>query len=194
MRQAHPDEKESVIEMIIDAIEINPKIKFMLGEKNFDLKVRSLATFIYSISYRRKAIHVSNDGHGLLIYMTSNIWKKTWRDIWDYLKMAISAFEWTRIIQILKLEKELEAFKPKDLNYLYVWVLGTRKEFKGGNQAKELREALFLKSSELGLPIYAETAFDQNFIVYQRFGFEPYHTQHYPHIPLTIRFLKRENN
>lgn len=194
MRLAHPNEKESVIEMIIDAIDNNPKIKFMLGERNFDLKVRSLATFIYSISNRRKAIHVSDDGHGSIIFMTSDIWKKTWRDIWDYFKMAISAFEWTRMIQILKMEKQLEEYRPKDLNYLYVWVMGTRKHLKGGNQARELRDALFLKSSELGLPIYAETAFDQNFIVYQRFGFELYHTQHYPHIPLTIRFLKRENN
>jgi hypothetical protein len=194
MRLAHTNEKESVIEMIIDAIEINPKIKYLLGEKNFDVKVRSLATFIYSISKRRQAIHVSEDGHGLLIYMNSNLWKKTWSDLWDYIKMVTTTFEWKRMWQILKMEKELEAFRPKDLNYLYVWVLGTRKQFKGGNQARELRDALFLKSSELGLPIYAETAFDQNFIVYQRFGFELYHRQHYPHIPLTIRFLKRENN
>jgi hypothetical protein len=108
--------------------------------------------------------------------------------------MIVGALEWSRLIQILKMEKELESHWPKDEAFLYVWVLGTKTEHQGGNQARELRDALFLKSTEMKLPIYAETAFDQNFKVYKRFGFEPYHTQYYPEIPLTIRFLKRAMN
>lgn len=191
MRLAISEEKDKVIDIIVNAIEVNPKIQFLLGEDKFPQKVRALASFIYSISKRRNAINLSNDGHGLLIYMHSYVWKKNWRDLWDHCKMIVGAFEWSRLIQILKMEKELENHRPKEAEYLYVWVLGTKKEFQGGNQAKELRDALFLKSIELNLPIYAETAFDQNFIVYQRYGFEPYHVQHYPNIPLTIRFLKR---
>jgi len=191
MRRAFANEKENVIEIIINAIEVNPKIQYLLGKRDFPRKVRALAQFIYAISERRKAIYLSEDGKGLLIYMHSREWKKGIRDIWDYGKMIFSAFEWSRLIQILKMEKTLESFRPKDENYLYVWVLGTKKENQGGNQARELRDALYLKSKELQLPIFAETAFDQNFNVYQRFGFKNYHTQHYPKIPLTIRFLRR---
>jgi hypothetical protein len=194
MRLAHPREKESVIEMIVDAIADNPKIQYLLGAKNFDNKLRALAQFIYSISNRRKAIHVSDDGHGVMIFMENTIWKKNWLDAMDHLKMIWSAFEWTRLIRIFALERELESNRPKEKRFLYVWVLGTRKAKKGGDQARELRDALFSKATELGLPIYAETAFDQNFQVYQRFGFVAYHTQHYPSIPLSIYFLKRENN
>ncbi len=194
MRLANSKEKNSVVEMIVDAIEDNPKIRFLLGKKNFASKIQALAQFIYSISDRRKAIYVSQDGNGLLIFMESTDWKKTWRDGWDHIKMVWSTFEWTRLIKILQLEKELEKFRPRDQPYIYVWVLGTRKSHKGGPQARELRDALFMKAKEMNLPIYAETAFDQNFWVYQRFGFVAYHTQCYPEIPLTIRFLKRENN
>ena len=194
MRLAISEEKDKVIDIIVNAIEVNPKIQFLLGENKFPQKIRTLASFIYSISKRRNAIYLSNDGHGLLIYMHSSAWRKNWRDLWDHFRMIVGAFEWSRLIQILKMEKELESHRPQDEEYLYVWVLGTKKEHQGGNQAKELRDALFLKSTEMSLPIYAETAFDQNFIVYQRYGFEPYHVQHYPSIPLTIRFLKRPNN
>lgn len=191
MRLALPNEKENVIEIIIDAIEVNPKIQYLLGRREFPRKVHALAQFIYALSERRNAIYLSEDGKGLLIFMHSKDWKKGIKDIGDYCKMIFSAFEWKRLIQILKMEKTLESFRPKEENYLYVWVLGTKKENKGGNQARELRDALFLKATELQLPIYAETAFDQNFKVYQRYGFNNYHTQLYPEIPLTIRFLRR---
>lgn len=191
MRRAFPNEKENIVAIIIDAIEVNPKIQYFLGTREFPRKVRELAKFIYAFSNRRKAIYLSDDGKGLLIFMHSNDWKKGVRDLWDYCKMIFSAFEWKRLIQILKLEKTQESFRPKEENYLYVWVLGTKKENKGGNQARELRDALYLKATELQLPIYAETAFDQNFRVYHRFGFNNYHTEHYPEIPLTIRFLRK---
>ncbi len=191
MRRAISKEKDKVIDIIVNAIEVNPKIQFLLGENNFPKKVRALAQFIYAISERRKAIYLSDDGNGLLIFMHSSAWRKNWRDFWDHCLMIVSAFEWSRLIQILKMEKELENHRPKDIEYLYVWVLGTKIEHQGGNQARELRDALFLKSTEMKLPIYAETAFDQNFIVYQRFGFESYHSQYFPEIPLTIRFLKK---
>lgn len=191
MRRALPHEKENVIEIIIDAIAVNPKIQYLLGKNEFSIKVRALAQFIYAISERRKAIHLSQDGKGLLIYMHSNDWKKGINDIGDYGRMIFSAFELSRLIQILKMEKRLESFRPTEEDYLYVWVLGTKKENQGENQARELRDALYLKATELQLPIYAETAFDQNFKVYQRYGFNNYHTEHFPEIPLTIRFLRR---
>jgi hypothetical protein len=194
MRRAISKEKDKVIDIIVNAIEVNPKIQYLLGENKFPKKVRALAQFIYSISERRNAIYLSEDGNGLLIYMHSSVWRKNWRDFWDHCQMIAGAFEWSRLVKILKMEKELESLRPINEEYLYVWVLGTKIEHQGGNQARELRDALFLKSTEMRLPIYAETAFDQNFIVYQRFGFEPYHTQHYPEIPLTIRFLKRALN
>lgn len=191
MRRALPNEKENIVAIIIDAIEVNPKIQYLLGDKQFRNKVRALAQFIYAISERRKAIYLSEDGKGLLIYMHSHEWKKGIRDAWDYCRMIFSAFEWKRLFQILKMEKRLESFRPGEENYLYVWVLGTKKENQGENQARELRDALFSKATELKLPIYAETAFDQNFKVYQRYGFNNYHTEYYPKIPLTIRFLRR---
>jgi len=191
MRRALHSEKENVIEIIIDAIAVNPKIQYLLGNTKFPKKVRALAHFIYAISERRKAIYLSQDGKGLLICMHSHDWKKGINDIGDYCRMIFSAFEWSRLIQILKMERRLQSFRPSEEDYLYVWVLGTKKENQGENQARELRDALYLKATELQLPIYAETAFDQNFKVYQRYGFINYHTAHFPEIPLTIRFLRR---
>ncbi len=192
MRPAQQHEKEKIIAIIIDAIELNPKIQYLLGNKNFDRKVKALARFIYSLSNRRQAIHVSEDGNAVLIFMPHFQWSKNWKDILDYCKMFVTALEWKRLFAILKMEKELEQFRPNQEAYLYVWVLGTIKEHKGGPQARALRDALFDIAQQAQLPIYAETAFDQNYRVYQRFGFEAYHTQHYPNIPLTIRFLKKE--
>jgi len=192
MRLAEPHEKEKIISIIVNAIEVNPKIQYLLGKKKFDRKVNALAQFIYSLSHRRRAIHVSEDGHAVLIFMHHLQWKKNGKDILDYCKMFVTALEWKRLFAILKMEKELEQFRPTQEDYLYVWVLGTIRAHQGGPQARELRDALFAIAQKAQLPIYAETAFEQNYRVYQRFGFEAYHTQHYPNIPLTIRFLKRE--
>lgn len=191
MQLATSSDKNIIQNMIAAAVYNNPKVQFQLGKQNYDKKVKWLSWFIYQFSMKRKAIHLSDNKDALIIFMKSDQWQKRWHDFPLYFRLFFSAFNWSRIFQILRMENSLEKMRPHQSTYLYVWVLGSAPDSKGNGAAHELKQSLFKISQDLQLPIYAETAFEQNHVVFKRFGFETYHTQEFPEIPLRIHFMKR---
>jgi hypothetical protein len=189
---ANVRDKSIILSILYDTVYDNPKVRFQLGDDQYPQKVKWLCWFIYKISMRRKAIYLSSNKKALIIFMNSDQWKKNTMDFPFYLRLFFSAFDWTRILKIIKMEKSLEAHRPKNFPYLYVWVLGADKQSKGDGQAQQLRDALFTHADNLQLPIFAETAFDQNQRVFSRFGFETYHAELYPDIPFCVHFLRRD--
>jgi hypothetical protein len=191
MQLATSSDQKIIQSMIASAVYENPKVQFQLGKQNYDKKVKWLSWFIYQFAMKRKAIYLSENKDALIIFMKSDQWQKRWHDFPLYFRLFFSVFNWSRIFQILRLESSLEKIRPHQTPYLYVWVLGSAPHSKGNGAAHELKQSLFKISQDLQLPIFAETAFEQNHIVFQRFGFETYHKQEFPEIPLCIHFMKR---
>jgi hypothetical protein len=191
MLKASSADQLIIQEMIAEAVYDNPKVRFQLGPQNFDQKVKWLSWFIYNISMARQSIYLSDDKQAMIIFMRSHEWKKKWSDIPFYFRLFFSAFDWRQILSIIQMEKVLAQYRPQNMDYIYVWVLGAKRESKGKGQAQTLRDSLFQISENLQIPIYAETAFEQNHRVFTRFGFKTYYTRTFPDIPLNIHFMRR---
>jgi hypothetical protein len=188
---ATPDDQTVIKTMIAAAVYDNPKVQFQLGKKNYDKKVKWLSWFIYQMAMKRKSIYLSDNKEAMIIFMRSHLWKKNISDLPFYIRLFFSAFDWSQIFRIVKMENQLTQLRPTGEDYLYVWVLGSLTTSKGSGAAQAIKRDLFQISKKLQLPIYAETAFEQNQRVFARYGFLTYFTQSYPEIPLHIHFMKR---
>ena len=73
--------------------------------------------------------------------------------------------------------------------HLYFWFLGVE---KGGNKAVfEIKDQIFQWSEEKKLPILLETSVIRNRKVYERYGFEVYHTWDDSGNGNTLWFMRR---
>ena len=76
----------------------------------------------------------------------------------------------------MKREAYIKKLRHKSGNFLYFWFLGVQKEGINKGAVVELKEAIYKEAANQKLPIFLETSVPKNQRVYQRFGFEIYHT------------------
>ena len=77
------------------------------------------------------------------------------------------------------------------VNIKAFWFFGVNKEGQGKGAAKELWDYIIKMAENDDLPIYLETSVAKNKIVYERFGFEVYHTWDNRDENITIWFMKK---
>ena len=85
----------------------------------------------------------------------------------------------------------MKNIRPQDKDFIYVWFYGVIEEGKGRGAAKELKNILFNKAIKENLPIYLETTERINRLVYERYGFEVYHTWKKEEDDITIWFMRK---
>lgn len=70
----------------------------------------------------------------------------------------------------------LKNYVLKSAIFLYFRFLGVKKNGRNKGAVVELKEAIYNEATKLKLPIYLETSEQKNQRVYQRYGFQNYHT------------------
>ncbi|XOV94375.1 MAG: hypothetical protein ACFHWX_06655 [Bacteroidota bacterium] len=169
-------EKENAIRIISEAFVENPSVLHVVKPgKGIEKRIRHLADYVYETSRMRDGVYFSKDKEALAICYKYNIRKEGLRDILNQVKLVFNCVGITRVFKILKRDGYVKKQRPADGEYLYFWFFGSSNKSRGGRGAWELKDAVFNKAKETGLPIYLETSIPQNKRVYERFGFETYH-------------------
>jgi len=191
MRPAIKSDKQKLINIMVQSYYSNPTLLYLCRKlKNREKYIAHIASYMFDFAYRRNGVFLSSNEMGVTVCFQYNYRKP---DLYDYylkLKMAFSAFKWSKLSEINRHTSYVNSFRPKDGNYLYFWLYGVLPEEEPRVSAREMGFHILKLANEKGLSIYAETTIEQNKRVYERYGMEVYHFWYNPESKLPTWFLR----
>lgn len=192
MQKATQADEELVIDIIAESFPYNPSVLSVIkNDKKEPQRMRWLARYVFRTALRRNAIFLSSDRTGVAVCYRFNSHKENLMDYWNQVVLAFTAIGIERIFKVLKRDSYVKKQRPKSGDFMYFWFFGVSDAGKGQGAAYELQKAVFAEAEKESLPIYLETSIAKNKRVYERFGFEVYHTWDYKSEGITLWFMRR---
>lgn len=173
MIQATDKERAIVVELITETFLENPSVNIVIGEGgNRKKKISRLADYAFTKSLNRKGAFISQNQKGVALCFRSDEGGSNLKELYYEVRFAL-AIPVKNVIATLKREGYIKKHRLSE-PHLYFWFLGVNKD--GEKAVFELKEHFFELSSEQNLPILLETSVMRNRLIYERYGFEVYHT------------------
>lgn len=166
------DKKDSV-RIIADTFDANPSVNIVIGDGGIRTKkISRLADYAFIKALNRRGAYLSDNRMATALIFHSKSKSFSLKEIDLEVRFALSIPP-KKVIQTLKREAYLKKHRTED-DHLYFWFLGAQKG--AGHAAFELKDYLFELSKKEDLAIFLETSVPRNKVVYERYGFETYHT------------------
>jgi len=161
------------IRIIAATFDDNMSVNNIVGKKgDRKKKIEQLAEYAFIKSLSRKGAFISKNKMGVAFFLKSSVTPFSLKEMYYEIRLALS-IPFAKVIETLKRQAYLKKHRYQGENF-YFWFFGVE---KGGDQAGfELKDYLYQLSEEEELPIILETSIRRNKVVYQRYGFEIYHT------------------
>ena len=179
MRKATNGDAKEIMDIISDSFYANPSVNTVTKAKNDRSKrkkIRALAKFAFKTGLRRDGVYISSDGKGVAICYRFNAKKESIRDYLNQIELVATSIGLQRLPAVFKRENYIKRKRLKSGDYLYFWFFGVEKDGRGKGAAIELKDVIFKEAEKTKLPIYLETSVEKNKRIYERYGFEVYHT------------------
>ncbi|MEQ8474450.1 MAG: hypothetical protein RIC35_24850 [Marinoscillum sp.] len=148
-------------------------------------------SYAFETGITRNGVFLSDDRQCTAICYRYNFKKDGFKDYWNQLLLVLNCIGISNLSSVLKREAYINKLRPKDGQFLYFWFFGATQRGIKMRSVYELKKHIFDLSKNLNLPIYLETSVPKNQKIYQRFGFEIYHTWGQRE-QTTLWFMKRE--
>ncbi len=173
MTLASTEDKLEAVRIITNTFDQNPSVNIVIGSGgNRRKKISRLGNYAFIKAINRNGAYISSNRKGAALCFESDAKGTNFAEFWAELRFALSIPP-KKVFQTLKRESYIKKHRFEG-KHLYFWFLGVEKD---GNQAVfELKDYLFELSERNQLPILLETSVDRNRSVYERYGFEVYHT------------------
>ena len=173
MTLATPEDKKEAVQIITNTFDQNPSVNIVIGSGgNHRKKIGRLGNYAFIKAFNRNGAYLSSNRKGAALCFESEAKGTNFAEFWAEFPFAISIPP-KKVIQTLKRESYIKKHRFEG-KHLYFWFLGVEKD--GGQAVFELKEHLFELSKQKQLPILLETSVERNRSVYERYGFEVYHT------------------
>lgn len=189
MTLATPQDKSEAVRIITNTFDQNPSVNIVIGSGgNRRKKISRLGNYAFIKAMNRQGAYLSSNRKGAALCFLSDAKGTNFAEFWAELRFAL-VIPPKKVIQTLKRESYIKKHRYEG-KHLYFWFLGVE---KGGGQAVyELKEHLFAMSEREQLPILLETSVARNRSVYERYGFEVYHTWNDSGDGKTLWFMMRK--
>lgn len=184
MKHASPNDSHLIIQIFQEAFIDNPHVLYLLGSKRLQRKIAIMTAYVLKVARRRHGVYLSEDKQGVLIVFDAVALKLSFLEKCSQYWMAVRCFEWRRLLEISKTEEQVRLLRTCQPTDLYVWFYAVSDAALGSPTARALMRDLFELAQNQNAAIYAETSIKRNAVVYQRFGFECYHHNQFPHFDL----------
>ncbi|PZD79705.1 hypothetical protein DNG35_00570 [Mesonia sp. K7] len=172
-------DKAIIISRVAEILKETPSAQEVVKQgKNRQKRFDYLATHMVNKAIEEDALILSEDASGIAILFKMNASKKTLQDRIDELKLVWNVTGFKNALKILDKQKYIKNQRPQTGDYLYCWFWGITKNSRGADTqiGKEMKDEFLRRADKDNIPLYAETAIRKNAIVYQKFGFELFHT------------------
>ena len=173
MTRATDKERDIAVRLITETFKENPSVNIVIGEGgNRSRKISRLADYAFTKALNRKGAFISQNEKGVALCFRSDQGGTNLREVLYEARFALS-IPLKNVISTLKRESYIKKNRIAEA-HLYFWFLGVNRE--GGAAVFELKNHFFEWSASENIPIILETSVLRNKTIYERYGFEVYHT------------------
>jgi ribosomal protein S18 acetylase RimI-like enzyme len=192
MRKASKQDIKLVVDIITESFQDNPSVLSVIkNDHKQKQRISALAVYAFKTGLRRNGVLISSDEQAIAICYPQGLASEGLADLWNQLVFAIKGIGVSRVPKVMQRAAMIKKSRLQDNDYLYFWFFGVRNKGRGQGGAQELKAAIFEESTQKKLPILVETSVNKNKKVYERFGFQVYHTWENKAENLTLWFMKR---
>ena len=186
--------KQQIIDKVTQILKETPSsVDAVKKDSKQDQRFRYLANHMVEKAIKKDALVLSENGEGIaILFRTNSQDSSIWKDLWQQIGLVLNVTGVRKALKILKTQKYIKDQRPIEGDYLYCWFWGITKNFRGAETqvGREMKDEFFRIAHEQGLSLYAETRGRTNSIVYQRVGFDLFHTWEDHPSGETMYFLK----
>ncbi|MDT0644429.1 hypothetical protein RM553_16440 [Zunongwangia sp. F363] len=180
----NPQEKEEIIEKVSLLLkEVPSSMDIVKKGKDRERRFRYLATYMVEKAIEKDALIISENRKGIaILFKTSRKEESFWKDLWQEIGLVWNVTGVKNAYKILKNQNYIKKQRPQKGQYLYCWFWGILPDSRGADTqvGKSMKDEFYRQAREYQIPLYAETRIRKNAVVYQRFGFELFHTWQHP--------------
>lgn len=192
MPKATKQDLPIVIEILWKSFKDNPSATWVVKQdKKRDLRLKELCRYAVYYSYDREGVYLSSDRKAAALIYKKNFKREGIKDYLRQIRLINKAIGWDQLFNVLNREAYLNKLRPKNGNFYYFWFLGVAPEDRGQGSVINLKNEIFQQAWNERLPIYLETSVSLNKKVYERYGFETYHTWQPENKDFETWFMKR---
>ncbi|HET8838546.1 MAG TPA: hypothetical protein VFM82_06070 [Flavobacteriaceae bacterium] len=177
-------QKEEIIGHVAEILKETPSAEDIVkkgGDRN--KRFRYLARYMVEKGIKKNGLILSKNEKGIAILFRTNRKDSSFlNDIGEEIGLLFNVTGIKNAYRILKNQGYIKAQRPKEGDYLYCWFWGIIPGHRGADTqvGKEMKDEFLRRANESNLPLYAETRTKRNVIVYQKFGFQLFHTWERP--------------
>lgn len=177
-------EKQEIIRKVADILKETPSAEEIVKKGgNRDKRFLYLARYMVEKGIRKNGLILTENGEGIAILFRTNKKDSSFlNDLKENIGLLIHVTGLRNAWKSVKNQAYVKAQRPAKGDYLYCWFWGIVKNNRGaGTQiAKEMKDEFLRRADKLQLPLYADTRTKRNVLVYQKFGFNLFHTWNRP--------------
>ncbi|MBW2962583.1 hypothetical protein [Mesonia aestuariivivens] len=177
-------DKEVIIRRVAEILKETPAaMQIVKKGGNRDRRFHYLAKHMVEKAIEKDALVLSENEMGIAIVFQNSKSKDSFlKEAIEDIKLVLNVTGFKNVSKILRNQNYIKGQRPKNEDYLYCWFWGISKEARGADTqvGKQMKDEFLKRSRDLNLALYAETQTRRNTIVYQKFGFELFHTWNRP--------------
>ncbi|MDR7130346.1 ribosomal protein S18 acetylase RimI-like enzyme [Algoriphagus sp. 4150] len=187
MKKYRKEDKEKIINILVDSFERNKSIDFVVGKSAKSRRI--LMEYSLENCLENGEVFISDSGNSCVLLKYSERKNKPLKLWFLDLKLALLGMGLSRIPKVLKRERVIEKKQPEHV-FLYLWFIGVTPEFQGRGEGSDALTFVLNLAKEQNLPVRLETSTDVNFKWYESFGFKVYESS--AEFGFPFYFYKRE--
>lgn len=200
-RQVKITSDYQIIETLCSAFKDNRRMQLLIGRVNtFPQRLQTIVTYCFYLAKKIGGIVSSTCRNTHLVYYQKSKMYHSIGDSLRYLLVALFAIRLTRLWTVFKREQRVKSIRKREISkqnerdYLYVWFLAQKKNYKRLDGLVEVKNHLIAEAKMLMLPIYMETTEHRLLPLYERVGFQFYHSLQLSENGMTIWFGRYDPN
>jgi len=170
LRLATRDDKSIVKKILVESFKNDPCIQWLTEQSSNKNKLNIIMDYIIDETFVNGFIYLTSDNLGVVLWKNEQKEKITYnfikRNLVFLFKMGVSS-----VIRNLKNMADTNKHFPKNQPFYYLYSIGVLPEAQGKGIASKLMNPVIELCNTLKLPIFLETANNQNIKIYQKKGF-----------------------
>jgi len=191
---AHREDKARIIEALCNAFQYDPQTQYILWEKgNKQRKLRRLMAYAFEFGLANGKVEISEERNAVAIWKMRNSKNMTVHLILESL-LFLMTYGLKGLKRISDMEERIAKFYPENINFKYLWILGTDPMEQGKGYGSAILSQALGQYEHDSVPIYLETSSESNARYYQKKQFSLYHSFLLDsELGLTIYLLKHDS-
>ena len=190
MIKGKKEHKKLVVKILVSAfkdLEEDNSINYIVGNGEDRIpRMEALMGYLFEKSLLFGEIHISKNKNSCLLVAFSEKEKVNLKTILLDLELAFKCIKIQNVFKILKRQKTVKQFYPKDQAYIKPVIMGSLKDAYGSGSAARMVLQVMKGYTDNKKPVIVDTVSEYNIKLYQKFGFRIINKEESLGFPMTL--------